>query len=644
MEKNKGFTLVEILIALAILSVVLATVTSVMLTGSKQFTKGSADASMQNQAQLVVNQIEDMVIDTNGGVDYVDNTGERELILYNASDVSGLVEYTKEVVKWTAADKQLTYSKWNVIYDTATKNYVENGAAIYADQLLAEDINDFSIDLSDVEKEYTQDGTQIDIVQSVVISVGCIGNDGQVSYATSPVITLRNRMMLSDNPTLIFNNTPTAEDTLSLYISSPGEAIRVPIQDRVTSVDKNGLYNIYAMVNEQNDVNSLVDWTIEETNSLSIIDGTGLLAVNASEPNQYLTLVATYRNNPGKKAKGIVAVRGNDSSLGVDITIQSLVPFAPAFGSVVSAEGYDEINLATDIEYTWSIVEHLPGQTLSYNTFENGKDTLNLSIIKDQANYGKMLTINLTIRSKTTGQTASDYIEYKIDEGYVADEMDANLERGKTGNAHDAFYFTVPSDFTVKSEYEWYFCDESGNIISDINNTYHDYVKVIGYPLGEWFFNIERDLPPNMEFYIKVNSKHYTWGENAAYVERERILHLPKVQIYGNTITTPWLSHYDVYKINYNISSQYYIASSDMLAFEAQEILYTTEEGAQVIPKIVAANIDGTPYIEIMFDVTGNVNAGTIAQNTYVKSVKYKVYMVGYENEIFAYLTLNFTK
>ena len=644
MERNKGFTLVELLIAIAILSVVLITVTAVMLTGSRQFTKGSADVNMQNQAQLVVNQIEDMIIDTNGGVNYVDNTGERELTLYNASDISGVVEYTKEVIKWTEADKQLTYSKWNVIYDISTKNYIEDGAAICADQLLAEDIDDFFVDLTDVVKEYAQDGSRIDIVQSAVIKVGCIGNDGQVSYATGPIITLRNRMMLSDNPTLIFDNTPTVEDTLALYISSPGEAIRVPIQDRATSVDKNGLYNIYAMVNEQNDINSLVDWSIEETNSLSIIDGTGLLAVNASEPNQYLTIVATYKNNPGKKAKGIVVVRGNDSSLGVDIIIESLVPFEPDFGSVVSADGYEDINLATDIEYTWSIVEHQPGQSLSYNAYENGKDTLNLSVVKDQANYGKTLTINLTIKSRTTGQTASDYLQYKIDEGYIADVLDSNLERGKTGNMEEAFYFTVPWDFTVKSEYEWYFCDESGNIISDINTMYHDYVEVVGSPAGDWIFNIETDLPPNMGFYVKVISRHYNSNENGAYVERQRILHIPKVQIFSSTVTTPWLNYSDTYKINYNISGQYYIASADMIAFKPQEILYETEEGVTIAPKIVATYLEGTPSVEIAFDVTGNVSGSIIAQNTYVKSVKYKVYMVGYENEIFAYLTLNFTK
>ena len=63
-----------------------AGVATIMVTGSKSFGKGNADANMQSQAQLVVNQIEDMIIDTNGGVDYKDDGSDRELILYNAFD------------------------------------------------------------------------------------------------------------------------------------------------------------------------------------------------------------------------------------------------------------------------------------------------------------------------------------------------------------------------------------------------------------------------------------------------------------------------------------------------------------------------------------------------------------------------------
>ena len=57
-----------------------------MTTSSRTFAKGSADTTLQKEAELAVNQIEDMIIDTNGGVDFQEDASNntKELILYNA--------------------------------------------------------------------------------------------------------------------------------------------------------------------------------------------------------------------------------------------------------------------------------------------------------------------------------------------------------------------------------------------------------------------------------------------------------------------------------------------------------------------------------------------------------------------------------
>lgn len=205
MQKNKGFTLVELLVAVAILSVVLVSITSMMVTGSKSFAKGNADAEMQREAQLVVDQIEDMVIDTNGGVDFVATAQQKELVLYNKiPDGAGSYNYTKEVVTWNKAEETIRYSKYDVAYNNDTKTYEPTGTPICENDLLAEGVRDFDVDVSDTVDEYNADGEQITIVQSVQIMAEYTGNEGKVVYATTPVITLRNRMMLASNPRMIF--------------------------------------------------------------------------------------------------------------------------------------------------------------------------------------------------------------------------------------------------------------------------------------------------------------------------------------------------------------------------------------------------------------------------------------------------------
>ncbi|MBQ8188818.1 MAG: prepilin-type N-terminal cleavage/methylation domain-containing protein [Lachnospiraceae bacterium] len=70
---NKGFSLVELLIAMAILAVVSLCVYSFMNTGARLYGKTSSDADIQKEAQLVANTISDLIIDCEVNIRY-DNT------------------------------------------------------------------------------------------------------------------------------------------------------------------------------------------------------------------------------------------------------------------------------------------------------------------------------------------------------------------------------------------------------------------------------------------------------------------------------------------------------------------------------------------------------------------------------------------
>lgn len=638
---NKGFTLIELLVTVAILSIVLTGVTSIMVTGSKTFAKGNADADMQAQAQLVVNQIEDMVIDTNGGLDYLDYVDTRELILYNAIDAedgSG-TDYIKESVKWVAAEQKLYYSKWQVVPEEGTGDYVE-GTAYFTDQFLADKVSDFAIDLSDTRKEYGKKGEIITIVQSVQITVGCSADNGNVAYATSPVITLRNRMMLSNSPKKIFENTPTASDTMKLYIASTDGVTlpRMQIQDRVTTVEQNRTYQLYAMLNAGNDVNAYVNWKIVDTGTASTISEDGVLSVGELETSEYLLIVATYKNNPNKTARGVVKVKRSDKTLDdVVIQVKSLEPFNPVYTSLVFTTGFTEEELATDLEYTWTVNEP------SWVTFTNGnlQSNAHLSVVQSRETYNQLLKITLTVYSKSLKQSLTTSVFYPIPR--KGDVGDAYIERGK----YTFSYYFAADDMSQLREpfYIAYFCDVNGERRTDLDDLIP--CLQISPRVGGFDLRFTSPLPINVSYYIKV-MVYCCSQDNTKSYDYERIFYVPAVELYGKDTTTQWKQISDSYQgIHYNLYG-YYSPTLQNGDYELtlEEIDSNAPEGATIQvnfqePYIVDAE-SNSMRSEVTFSVSGDLGEMEMSELR-VNSIKVKISNKSHP-EIFAYSTLTFTE
>lgn len=69
---NHGFSLIEFLIAVAILGVVSLTIYSFMNTGARFYQRSSADADIQTEAQLAANAISNLIIDCEVNISYDD--------------------------------------------------------------------------------------------------------------------------------------------------------------------------------------------------------------------------------------------------------------------------------------------------------------------------------------------------------------------------------------------------------------------------------------------------------------------------------------------------------------------------------------------------------------------------------------------
>lgn len=546
MQENRGLTLVELMITIGILSIVVIIAGSFMLTSGNSFAKGNADSDIQEEAQLAVNQIEDLIID-GVGVETTDDADKKELVLYHTEEEAGVgTKFIKEAVIWKKdGSNNMYYSKWEVSEDPVTGNYVENGPAIYSEQLLAENVIDFKIDLETVTEKAT-DGTDVTVVRSVQIAVGCESGVGvgSAAYATSPLITLRNRMIQGD-PKLVFKDVPISDDTLVLFYAKEGEGEGTagPIVDRVSSVERGKGYNIFAMKESITNVNDLVNWQIVEGDAASTIDANGLLRVGQFEPNSYLTVVARYKSNPNKMARGVLKVEGGSTKSldAVKITTKSLVPFNPKYGSIVTTTGFSEEERAA-LHYKWTVSD--AGRVESFTDNTSG---LELKIKQEEENYGKVFTIMLVVSSDVTGQSVSDSITYRIDQKGTSG--DSNMERGKGGDegtqhGYTQYGFSAPFWPTDEIKYKYYFCDEYGNRLSSqdylipcilLGNAGHNY-----YTLS---FNTK--LPPDKDYYVKVEAYYhfYSYNEWTHVVDErewtyERIHYIGAVHLNGLTTET----------------------------------------------------------------------------------------------------------
>lgn len=300
-----GFTIIELLIAVAILSIVTASVCGFILVGSKSYASANSDINVQQEAQLSLNQMSDVMIDTTRSVSYAgyDADGAALAALKDAEFaasgfavedksltlLNGVVETMPPADPASAPTQALTAGNGNENYrfywdkDEETLYYAakpvvagEDPAAEVsfpdADRVvLAERVKDFSVDLSQVKEKR-------------VVRLSLTFRDGNKEYATSNNITLRNQVGVNDVeiPPLDKEKTIRVEPRDTDVVLEPSEVFHF-------SVPK---------VWGKNVADKSVTWSLPAghdpaTGTMFTDAGNGILKVGENEPGGTLTLTIT---------------------------------------------------------------------------------------------------------------------------------------------------------------------------------------------------------------------------------------------------------------------------------------------------------------------------------------------------------------
>lgn len=166
-RENKGFSLVELIVVIAIFSVVSVAVGGFLFAASRSYSINANELNLQDEAQLVANQMQEMILDTAYGISYkyvvTDDTGA-ELINFMENDAATLPEgdlakknlfiYGKDQyyhITWDAEEQKLYLMEY-VKLPGATDYTPAEGMETLAPKgvMFGQYIKDFQVDLTKV--------------------------------------------------------------------------------------------------------------------------------------------------------------------------------------------------------------------------------------------------------------------------------------------------------------------------------------------------------------------------------------------------------------------------------------------------------------------------------------------------------------
>lgn len=169
---KKGFTLVEVIVSLAIMTIVAGSVGAFIIAGNNSYLRGNKELTLQEEAQLAANQMIDLIIDVEKDINFTpDHQGAAvDLNGSTAKDSAGNEITTAHVSELRLVNNDNTYMiRWQGTaagdYDTANQVYLyevknttdADGNLVVGDPttatpaLMAEHVTSFNVDLSQVK-------------------------------------------------------------------------------------------------------------------------------------------------------------------------------------------------------------------------------------------------------------------------------------------------------------------------------------------------------------------------------------------------------------------------------------------------------------------------------------------------------------
>ena len=119
MKNNKGLTLLELIVSFALLGIVSAAVVGLVSTGAGTYRSVNTEVSLQYESQLTMNQLQEYLIDCNGGIFW--DSATKTLYVADRADAATAGDPAVITVhRFQQKDREIYYSSGTVTGSTCT--------------------------------------------------------------------------------------------------------------------------------------------------------------------------------------------------------------------------------------------------------------------------------------------------------------------------------------------------------------------------------------------------------------------------------------------------------------------------------------------------------------------------------------------
>lgn len=281
-KNNKGLSLVELIIAMAILTIVGGGIVGFLNSGTNSYLSVSAESDIQKEAQLSMNQLSDLII--NASKSLAKDPVTNNLVIFND-------DHKYEVIFENAHNENKLYlerSEW----DASSKSFSPPSDKA----LLADRVKDFDF-------EVPTEASPSDFVRVVMV----FENAENKSYVKSETVNLRNRLFYTSDTSKLYETDTQASAVKSVEIGfsgvgTPGGGSALP-SDIIAFANDIKNYTFEASVVGEDNASPSQDvyWKVEgKTDSKTQMIGNtkAKLQIGKDENNANLVVYAVSKQNP----------------------------------------------------------------------------------------------------------------------------------------------------------------------------------------------------------------------------------------------------------------------------------------------------------------------------------------------------------
>lgn len=402
MNRNHGgFSLVEVLIAVSILSIICAMVFQFMASSSAMFSKTNAEVSIQSEAQSAANAIKELIIDCQVSVDYFDTKADSSRVF-----VDNGVTYANVLLINNSNEQFLIYQNTDtghedeLVYVSRQRNAATGKFDIPFNpddaEVLAQYVSDFKVDTSR-------------FITAHIIDFSFKYTLRQKEYAGNYQVLMRNDIVIDSNTDY---EVPNMQKVSQVIVTPATYEIRPDVS---ASSDVVSNVQFSAVVRTTGTMDTGKEWSLDPVLPECSINEDGLLSISAEPTRDSFKVVATSTADSSKSGAATVKVKKVTglSILAVSGVTGTLdgVESANMNSKVLFAAVVDGWNLtATDQTVIWKLEYkpryNLSGEYTELTYYDSSTGTyVNTKPEVGFINAGGLLTI---------GKNATNNYEFKI--------------------------------------------------------------------------------------------------------------------------------------------------------------------------------------------------------------------------------------